>query len=161
MPKYSKADRSIVVKHGWKCLADDAVFDVERLLFCGLPVSECSDIVIARQRCFVEPGMDAAFDAHAVVPAERAALESASRVAGCPVTLRQREGGALVFDEDSLTLDSEIETERNGVMTVKRGCRAAQSIGGVAEAALPGSRSRVEQLCCILAPGFGLPRAPR
>ena len=119
VPKYSKADATRVVAHGWKCLADDATFDVGRLLFCGSPVSECPDIVIAAQKCVVEPGPEEAFDADRVVPADPSIVTSASRAAGCPVVVRKRDDGALVFEDDSLTLDSEIETERNGLMTVR------------------------------------------
>lgn len=119
VPRNSKIDATKVVGHGWKCLTDDAPLAVGRLLFCGSPVSECADITIADQKCSVEAGPDATFDGFAVKAATSDEVFTASHEAGSAVTMRERSGGAFVFEDEELTVELELETSSNGTLTVR------------------------------------------
>ena len=119
VPKSSKTEPGKVVAHGWKCLADDATFDVGRLLFCGAPISHCPDIEIRPQQCVVETLANSAFDGNGVTPASVGDLEAATRAVGTPVTMRYKGGGNVAFEECTLKLDTEVEMEGDGIMSVK------------------------------------------
>ncbi|MDE2371280.1 MAG: hypothetical protein KGN16_20085 [Burkholderiales bacterium] len=120
VPRFSRVDPSKRVGSGWACLADDAPMDPGRLVFCGAPLSVDSEVISIRpQVCTVERGSQDALDVTSLRVADAGALRAASHAGGCEVGLSRSGRGTLSIFEASLSLDDEVETERDGVLTIR------------------------------------------
>jgi hypothetical protein len=116
--KYAKDDPTRAVAQDWRCLLDDSVLALERLVFCGAPtVDHGSGLIVHPQTVEIHRGTTDDVCADLELPDEDD-LVTVTTAAGRPVLMeRDGEGGVAQFREDGLRPTTPIET-RDGMMTL-------------------------------------------
>lgn len=117
-PRYSRSEPGKTVGHSLTTLIDTSVFTPGRLVFVGQPVVT-GDLTVEPQSVTVHHGETDALDTSAVVLPDSESIQKITRKAGVEMTV-QNTGNGLVTHIHDLTLDTVIETEGNGILTVHR-----------------------------------------
>ncbi|WP_319586760.1 phage/plasmid primase, P4 family [uncultured Desulfobulbus sp.] len=116
-PRYSRSEPGKVEGHSLTTLIDTSVFTPGRLTFTGQPVVSEGLTVIPLQ-CSIHKGEIEALDTTKVVLPEAPTVREITRKAGVEMDVTSGSNGLRVTAND-LTINTEIETEDHGVMTVR------------------------------------------
>jgi hypothetical protein len=116
-PRFSRTDPQTVVGQSLTTIIDPSVFTPGRLTFVGQPmVSE--GLSNAPQSVTVHQGEHDAFDTATVALPDEDTVKNVTRKAGVEMQVKGT-GNPLVVSAHDLTLDTEIETEDQGTLTVR------------------------------------------
>lgn len=116
-PKFSRSEPGKVVGQSLTTIIDPCVFTPGRLIFVGQPVIK-GGLTVESISANVHYGNRDAFDSASVKIPEAAAVREITRKAGVEMGVSQS-GGRLRITTRDLTLDTEIETEDFGILTVR------------------------------------------
>lgn len=115
-PRHSKKDASEIVGQGQATLVDQSVWTPGRLVFDGQPVVG-DGLSVVQLSAQITLRANVALDTSAVVLLDHKELLSSSRKAG--VSFERRSDGSIRITANDLQLSTEIETQRQGLTTVR------------------------------------------
>ena len=116
-PRYSRNEPGKVVGRSLTTILDPSVLTPGRLTFTGQPlVSE--GLIVGPLQCSIHQGEIEALDTTKVILPEALAIREITRKAGVEMEVTNGGNGLRVTTND-LTMNTEIETEDHGVMTVR------------------------------------------
>ena len=116
-PRYSKSELGKVVGQSLTTIIDPSVFTPGRLIFVGQPVAG-DGLTVEPISAAVHLGTQDAFDSNSVKLPEADAVREITRKAGVEMDVSQSGDGLRITTHD-LTVDTEIETEDLGILTVR------------------------------------------
>lgn len=116
-PRFSRSEPGKVVGQSLTTIIDPSVFTPGRLIFVGQPVVS-DGLTVEPISAKVHLGSQDAFDSASVKLPDAAAVREITRKAGVEMDVSQSGDGLRIKTHD-LTLDTEIETEDHGVLTVR------------------------------------------
>lgn len=115
-PRHSKKDASEIVGQGQATLVDQSVWTPGRLVFDGQPVVG-EGLSVMPLGAKITQRANVSLDTSTVVALEHNELLSSSRKAG--VSFERRGDGSIRITANDLQLSTEIETQRQGLTTVR------------------------------------------
>lgn len=116
-PRYSHKNPDTVVGHSLTTIIDPSVLTPGRLVFIGKPVVS-GDLTVEPLSSSVHIGANDTLDTTAVVLPDASTVRELTRKAGVEMDVQQGSTGLRITAQD-LTLDTEIEAEDQGVLTVR------------------------------------------
>ncbi len=115
-PRYSRSESDKVVGHSLTTILDPSVLTPGRLTFSGQPVVS-EGLTVTPLHCTIHKGEIDALDTSKVILPDEAAVKEITRKVGIVMEVTTG-GNGLRITANDLTLDTEIETEDHGFMTV-------------------------------------------
>lgn len=116
-PRYSRTEPDKVVGQSLTTIIDPSVFTPGRLTFVGKPVVDGA-LTIAPANIEIIAGSTALYDTALVELPDRESVRAITRKAGTELDI-QRDGKSLAVHAQDLTLDTELETEDRGNLSVR------------------------------------------
>lgn len=117
-PRFSRKTGEQLGKGMMTTIIDFSVFTPGRLVFVGKPVVS-HGLTVAEPDLKLLPALDAeTLDSHLADMPDREAVKEITRAAGCELHVSS-DGKRIRVDAFDLRLDTELETQSNGVMTVR------------------------------------------
>lgn len=116
-PRFSKSEPGKVVGQSLTTIIDPSVFTPGRLIFVGKPLAS-DGLTVEPLTADVHHGNQGAFDSASVILPQAAAVREITRKAGVEMDISQSGDGLHITTHD-LMLDTEIETEDHGSLTVR------------------------------------------
>jgi putative DNA primase/helicase len=116
-PRYSRKEPGTVVGHSLTTIVDPSVFVPGRLTFIGRPVVS-DGLIVEPLSTSVHIGMKNSVDTSLVVLPDSQTIQDITRKAGIAMEVSQDGKGFRVTAHD-LTLDTELETEDQGLLAVR------------------------------------------
>lgn len=116
-PRFSRKEQGKVVGHSLTTIIDTSVFTPGRLVFIGQPVVSGGLTVIPLQ-CTIHKGQADTLDTSKVTLPKPEIVREITLKAGVKLDVT-RDGQSWRITANNLTLDTELETEDHGVMTVR------------------------------------------
>lgn len=117
-PRHSRSNPSKIVGHSLTTIIDPSVFTPGRLVFYGKPVTS-EGLVVEELSANIQLGSSDTFDNTSLVLADAESIRKISRKAGIELSISAI-GSSLRVTMSDLTLETEIETEDSGVLTVRQ-----------------------------------------
>jgi putative DNA primase/helicase len=116
-PRYSRKDPGTVVGHSLTTIIDPSVFTPGRLTFIGQPVVG-GGLTVEPLSTSIHIGMKSSVDTSMVVLPNEQNIREITRKAGTVMEVTQ-DGSGLRITANDLTMQTELETEDQGVLTVR------------------------------------------
>lgn len=116
-PRYSRQEPGKVVGHSLTTIVDPSVFTLGRLIFVGKPVISAG-LTVMPLVASIHQGVASALDTAATALPEPAMVREITRKAGVEMCVQAGRAGLRITTSD-LTLDTELETESEGIQTVR------------------------------------------
>lgn len=117
-PRYSRLKPNNLVGQSLTTIIDPSVFSFGRLIFIGKPtVSE--GLTVEDLSVSVHSGVKDCFDSSEVILPDSARVREITRKAGVEMIVKNSSHGLRIITQD-LTLVTEIETNHNGILTVRQ-----------------------------------------
>lgn len=116
-PRLSRMEPGKVVGQSLTTIIDPSVFTLGRFTFVGKPVVQ-GDLTIAPANIDVIAGSTESYDTALVELPDRESVRTITRKAGTELDIH-REGKSLTVSAQDLTLDTELETEDRGNVSVR------------------------------------------
>lgn len=116
-PRFSKREEGVVVGHSLTTIVDPSVWTPGRLVFDGKPTVGDGLTVEPLAAMVIEAESDT-FDTSAVVLPDAMSIREITRNAGVEMSVKVGSNGLRITAND-LTLDTEIETKNDGILTVR------------------------------------------
>ncbi len=116
-PRLSRNEPGKIVGHSLTTIFDPSVFTPGRLIFIGKPVAG-EGLTVEPLTVSVKSGKSEFFDTAQVVLPEKNKIRDITRGAGVEMSVTSKGNGLSTYIND-LSLDTELETQHLGIMTVR------------------------------------------
>jgi len=116
-PKYSRTNPAEIVARSWATLIDQSVWTAGRLVFCGKPTG-LGDLEILPPSIDIRMGLKGPIDTAQVDVSDVTKVSLLSRQAGAELNCSVS-NGVLTIKTNDLKLDTLLNTQRHGVISVR------------------------------------------